>query len=54
MEQKKKALGTRLLIDVFVRGYECGIGLENFSDVKQGDIIENYIIEEVKRKLDAN
>ncbi|GMO64945.1 MAG: translation initiation factor IF-2 [Endomicrobiia bacterium] len=34
------------------KGYECGIGLENFSDVKQGDIIENYTMEKVTRKLD--
>jgi translation initiation factor IF-2 len=27
-------------------GYECGIGLERFNDVKTGDIIEAYIIEE--------
>jgi len=27
-------------------GYECGIGLERFNDVKTGDIIEAYIMEE--------
>ena len=32
-------------------GYECGIGLENFQDVKPGDIIETYALEEVKRTL---
>ena len=32
-------------------GYECGIGLENFNDVKVGDIIEGYKIVETKRKL---
>ncbi|MBK8552812.1 MAG: translation initiation factor IF-2 [Ignavibacteria bacterium] len=32
-------------------GYECGIGLENFNDVKVGDIIEAYKIVETKRKL---
>jgi len=32
-------------------GYECGIGLENFNDVKVGDIIEGYRIVETKRKL---
>ncbi|WP_078430736.1 translation initiation factor IF-2 [Alkalihalobacterium alkalinitrilicum] len=31
-------------------GYECGITLENFNDVKEGDIIEAYIMEEIKRK----
>ena len=30
-------------------GYECGIGIENFNDIREGDIIESYIMEEVKR-----
>jgi translation initiation factor IF-2 len=32
-------------------GFECGISLEAFTDLKEGDIIENYDIEEVKQKL---
>lgn len=32
-------------------GYECGIGLENFNDIKVGDIIEGYELVETKRKL---
>ena len=32
-------------------GYECGIGLENFNDIKIGDVIEVYDYEEVKRTL---
>ncbi len=32
-------------------GYECGIGLENFNDIKIGDIIECYTIEKVEREL---
>ncbi len=32
-------------------GYECGIMLHNFNDVKVGDIIEAYKIVEVKRRL---
>jgi len=32
-------------------GYECGIGLENYNDVKQGDIIENYIMIEHEAEL---
>ena len=32
-------------------GYECGIGIENFNDIKVGDIIEAYKIVETKRKL---
>jgi translation initiation factor IF-2 len=35
-------------------GYECGIGLENYNDVKVGDIIEAYKIVETKRKLAVN
>ncbi|RMG60275.1 MAG: translation initiation factor IF-2 [Deltaproteobacteria bacterium] len=33
------------------QGYECGIGLENFNDVKPGDIIECFILEEVAPEL---
>lgn len=29
-------------------GYECGIGLEKFNDIKDGDIIEAYTMEEIK------
>ena len=29
-------------------GYECGIGFENFNDIKEGDIIESFIMEEIK------
>jgi len=32
-------------------GYECGIGLENYGDVKPGDIIESFELEAVSRKL---
>ena len=32
-------------------GYECGIGIENFNDIKVGDTIEAYIEEEVAAKL---
>jgi translation initiation factor IF-2 len=32
-------------------GFECGVGLENFNDVKVGDIIEAYKVVERKRKL---
>ena len=31
------------------KGFECGITLENFSDIKVGDVIENYEVIEVKR-----
>ena len=32
-----------------VQGYECGIGLENFFEIHEGDTIEAYEIEEVAR-----
>jgi translation initiation factor IF-2 len=32
-------------------GYECGIGVENFNDIKVGDIIEAYVIDKVAAKL---
>ncbi|MDT8441312.1 MAG: translation initiation factor IF-2 [Desulfuromonadales bacterium] len=32
-------------------GYECGIGLENYNDIKNGDVIEVYEIKEVKATL---
>ena len=31
------------------KGFECGIQIENFNDIKEGDIIEVYIMEEIKR-----
>jgi translation initiation factor IF-2 len=34
-------------------GFECGIKLENFDDVKQGDTLEFYTTEQVKRTLEA-
>jgi translation initiation factor IF-2 len=32
-------------------GYECGLGVENFNDIKVGDIIEVYTIEKMAAKL---
>jgi translation initiation factor IF-2 len=32
-------------------GYECGIGIENFNDIKVGDVIEAFILEEVEARL---
>ena len=32
-------------------GYECGLNIESFNDIKVGDIIEGYEIIEIKRKL---
>jgi translation initiation factor IF-2 len=32
-------------------GYECGIMIENFNDLKNGDILENFVIEKIAAKL---
>jgi len=33
------------------QGLECGIWIENFNDVKPGDIIESYEMEEIQPRL---
>jgi translation initiation factor IF-2 len=35
-------------------GLECGIGIENFNDLKVGDVIESFRMEEVKRTLTSS
>jgi len=34
-------------------GFECGIKIENYDDIKEGDVIEAFIIHEIAQKLDA-
>ena len=29
-------------------GYECGMGIENYNDIKEGDIIESFVMEQIK------
>ena len=31
------------------KGFECGVQIENYNDIKEGDIIEAFVMEEVKR-----
>lgn len=31
------------------QGYECGVSLENYNDIKEGDVFESYIIQEKER-----
>jgi translation initiation factor IF-2 len=33
-------------------GYECGIGVENFNDIKAGDVLECYYMEEIRPKIE--
>ena len=35
------------------QGYECGMGIENYNDIKQGDVIEAFAIEMVAQELGA-
>jgi translation initiation factor IF-2 len=35
-----------------VKGYECGVGLQNFNDIKAGDVIEAFEHKEVAQTLD--
>ena len=35
-------------------GFECGIGVENFNDIKVGDLIESYRVDEVARTLSGS
>ncbi|MBV4426708.1 translation initiation factor IF-2 [Clostridium tyrobutyricum] len=32
------------------QGYECGLSIEKFNDIKEGDIVEAYVMEEIKKK----
>ena len=32
-------------------GYECGMAFENYDDIRQGDVIEAFEVEEVQRDL---
>ncbi len=34
-----------------VAGQECGLGIENFNDIKEGDIVEAYVMDEIQRTL---
>ena len=34
-----------------MEGFECGIGIEGFNDIRAGDVIEAYINEQIERKL---
>jgi translation initiation factor IF-2 len=35
-------------------GFECGIGVENFNDIKVNDILEAYQMQEVKPTLESS
>jgi translation initiation factor IF-2 len=31
------------------QGFECGLSIENYQDIKQGDVVEPFVLEEVAR-----
>ena len=34
-----------------LQGFECGIGLESFNDIKEGDELEVFVMEEIAREI---
>ena len=34
-----------------VSGMDCGLNIQGYNDIKVGDVVEAYVIEEIKRKL---
>ncbi|MBN1901505.1 translation initiation factor IF-2, partial [Candidatus Sumerlaeota bacterium] len=38
-------------VNAVSRAQECGIGLENYTDIKEGDIIETFILKEIPQEL---
>ncbi len=36
-------------VSEFAQGYECGVGLEKFNDLKLGDILEAFVMEEIEQ-----
>ena len=51
IHQGKLATLKRFKDDVkeVTKGFECGMQIENYNDIKEGDIIEVYVMEEIKR-----
>ena len=51
------AFGSGLILKPMIiarevqQGYECGLSVENFNDVKPGDIVEAYAIDKIATKL---
>jgi translation initiation factor IF-2 len=39
-------------VKTVLEGYECGIGLKNYNDIKEGDIIETFTKEEIQRTIE--
>jgi translation initiation factor IF-2 len=53
-EDKMKAISLRKVkedVDSVRRGDECGLGLDGFNDIEEGDVVECYSIEETRVSL---
>ena len=51
-QDRLAASGSRTTSARCWRRFECGIGIENFSDFKVGDVIECYELEEIRQSID--
>ena len=40
------------MLKKLLKGYECGLNIEKFNDIKVGDVVEAYEDVEVKQTLD--
>ena len=43
-----KKLETTVKLPEVNQGYECGLTIENYNDIKEGDIVEGYVMQEVE------
>ena len=48
---KKAMLFLNKRVNEVKNGYECGLSIADFNDIKVGDVIESFEIKEIKRKL---
>ena len=44
-----KELDVKDDVKEVAQGYECGVGLERFNDIKIGDVLEAFVMEEIER-----
>ena len=51
-QDRLAASASRTTCARWQQGFECGIGIEGFTDFKAGDIIEAFEIEETRPSLD--
>mgnify|MGYP000138181801 CR=1 FL=1 len=47
----KQNINSSLTVSEVAKGYDCGIQIKNYNDLKEGDIIEGFQQVEIKKKL---